>query len=68
MRISHDINVLETYMGKPPMASEPVAPWRARARRAAAIARAVILVALLAAVAAVAIMLSGIDVSLLPLG
>ncbi len=68
MRISKDIDVLATYVGKPTMARQPVAPGRTRARRIADIAQAVILVALLAAAAAVAITVSGIDVNLLPLG
>jgi len=68
MRVSKDVDVLSTYVGKAFLVRRQPAPWRARARRVAEVAQFVILYVLAAALSAIAITESGIDVSLLPLG
>lgn len=63
--VAKDIDVLSTYFGKAGPILRQRAPWRARALR---VVRFAILLALFAGVTAAAIMVSGIDVNLLPLG
>jgi len=68
MRVSKDVDVLSTYVGKAFLVLRQPAPVRARTRRVAEVAQFVILYVLAAALSAIAITESGIDVSLLPLG
>ena len=68
MRVSKDVDVLSTYIGKASVARRQPAPWRTYVRRVAEVVQFVILLAIFATVTGIAITESGIDVNLLPLG